>query len=176
MPLTDFFLASMQELRAACPGWKDPLPQPVKRQSVNPFTRQPMEFMSCAPDEAEPFDPGAAERANLTGLHRVDLKGLGTAEMEELVRVVLEGPEQHAANVYDTPLYGPPGDSDEVIFRMPTALIDRLARMDDTAVADYLERWNEAVGHDLSEYLAALTELARKGVAENRQVFMWICP
>jgi hypothetical protein len=28
MPLTDFFIASMQELRAACPGWKDPFRNP----------------------------------------------------------------------------------------------------------------------------------------------------
>jgi len=88
----------MVELRTACPGWKDPLPHAVKRKVINPFTNESLEIMTTAPDPADPFEPGAAVHANLAPLHRVDLKGLGTVEMENLVRVVLDGPELEAAD------------------------------------------------------------------------------
>jgi hypothetical protein len=130
------------------PRMEGPLPQPVRRQAVNPFTKKAIEITTTAPDPAEPFDPGATKHADVARLHRVDLKGLGTVEMEELVRVVLERPEQHAANVYDMPLHGPPG-GEEVIFRMPPALIHRLAGMDAAALAKCLEQWNKAVGRNL---------------------------
>ncbi|MDB4946994.1 MAG: hypothetical protein JWP97_6528 [Labilithrix sp.] len=175
MPLTHFFLASMAELRTACPGWKDPLPHAVKRTVVNPFTKQPREITTTSPDPADPFEPGAALHANLAPLFRVDLKGLSTADIEELVRVVLEGPELEAADVYEFPLHGPP-ESEEVILRTPQLLVDRLARMNPDALEACLEKWNEATDTNLGEYLAALADLARRAVAENRQVFMWMCP
>ena len=174
MPLTDFFLASMQELRAACPGWKAPLPRPVKRQGVNPFTKKPIEILTTAPDPAE-FDAGASKHADSARLHRVDLKGLSPVELEGLVRVVLEESDSQVSNVYDVPLYAPPG-TDEVIFRVPPALVDRLARLDAAALASCVEQWNTASGRNLSEYLAPLAELARKAVVESREMFMWMCP
>jgi hypothetical protein len=176
VPLTDFFVASMPELRVACRGWKDPLPRPVTRPGVNPFTMQPMEILTDAPDPSEGFDTGALERADLAGLHRVDLKGLGTTEMEALVSVALDESEQKTADVYDTPLYGPPTSSAEIILRVPPILVDRLARMEDVALDRCLAQWNTAVGRDMTEYLTSLVTLARMAVSESKQVFMWLCP
>jgi len=37
-----FFLSEPRELPSGFPGWKLPLPEPVTRKSVNPFTREEM--------------------------------------------------------------------------------------------------------------------------------------
>jgi len=51
-----FFLAQPDQLPVAFPDWKPPLPEPVTRKSINPFTREEMTITTCAP-EWEGFDP-----------------------------------------------------------------------------------------------------------------------
>jgi hypothetical protein len=125
---------------------------------------------------------------DLSRLHRVDLKGLGTVEMEQLMRVALGATDEDVRAVYDVPLWGPPG-TEETIFRVPSSLVERLARMSETELAACGERWTAAVrgglgAHGLErfardlvrDYLFPLSELARRAVEENRQMFMWMSP
>jgi hypothetical protein len=51
---TTFFAAQPSELAGALPGWRQPLPSPVKRTRVNPFTRQPQTYESWEPEHIEP--------------------------------------------------------------------------------------------------------------------------
>lgn len=51
-----FFLAEPNQLPPAFPDWKLPLPEPVTRTSVNPFTREEVTIATRAP-EWEGFDP-----------------------------------------------------------------------------------------------------------------------
>jgi hypothetical protein len=121
--LTDFFVASAEELRAACRGWKEPLPAPVKRQALHPFTKQPMEIMTTGPDPGEPFHPDTVRNPDLSPFRPVDLKGLGTAEMEDLMRAALDATDEQADAVYDTALYGPP-ETGQHIFGSPRGLVE----------------------------------------------------
>ena len=178
--LTDFFLASPEELRAACRGWKEPLATRVKRQGVNPFTKKPMEILTTAPDE--PFAADTVRHLDLSRFHPVDLKGLGTSDMEELMRVALGASDEEARAVYDIAIHGPP-DTDEMILCVPPALVARLARMSPTDIAGCGGRWHEVFesglrspGERASDYLTPLVELARRAMSENRQMFMWMCP
>ncbi|HEY3816843.1 MAG TPA: hypothetical protein VGL81_06725 [Polyangiaceae bacterium] len=188
MPLTDFFLASVEELRAACRGWKEPLATPVIRRGTNPFTKKPIEIRTTAPDPGEPFPADAVLHVDLSRLHRVDLKGLGTVEMEHLMRTTLGAADEDVRALYDPPLWGPPA-TDETVLRVPPALVQHLARMSETELAACGDRWTAAVrggmdAHGLErfardlrrDYLFPLSELARRAVAENRQMFMWMAP
>jgi len=173
--LTDFFVASAEELRAACRGWKEPLPTPVKRQTLHPFTKRPMEIMTTGPDPGEPFDPDTVRSPDLSPFRPVDFKGLGTTEMEDLMRAALDATDEQVNAVYDTALYGPP-ETEQLIFRVPPPLVERLAGMSPRDLEACGKRWNALVGDEPGPYLAPLAELARKAKSENRQLYMWICP
>ena len=48
---TTFFAATASELHAAFPGWLEPLRAPVRKTSVNPFTKKPVTYDSWEPEE-----------------------------------------------------------------------------------------------------------------------------
>jgi hypothetical protein len=58
---TTFFAAQPSDLAGAFPGWRQPLPSPVKRTRVNPFTKKPQTYDSWEPEDIE---PGPARAAN----------------------------------------------------------------------------------------------------------------
>ena len=53
-----FFLANAEQLPPAFPDWKQPLPEPVTRTTLNPFTREEMTITTRAP-EWDDFDPNS---------------------------------------------------------------------------------------------------------------------
>lgn len=57
---TTFFLGEPRQLLAALPGWKLPLPRPVTRRSINPFTREEIMITTREP-EWDDFDPESME-------------------------------------------------------------------------------------------------------------------
>ncbi len=123
MPLSDLLLATNEELRRSCRGWKAPLAKPVKVRRVNPFTRKEVEVTSS--DPGGDYDGDAAKSANLKGLHRVDVKGLGPIEVEQLAAVV-GVPEE--ARKLEMAIYPPP-TSEEVILALPLQLVGALAAL-----------------------------------------------
>ena len=165
------FLASIEELCAAGPGWKRPLSRLVSTRGVNPFTNQPIEIASTNPGGA--FEPGTPSRLDLSAFPRVRVEDLSAEDLEHLLRVVLNASDDEVAGVYEIPLHGPPGDGEdeEMVYRVPPALVEHLARLNAADLETSAKRWSEAVARDTDEHLALLVGLARRATAENRQVF-----
>jgi hypothetical protein len=59
-----FFVCKPNEVLSAFRGWKLPLPEPVRREVVNPFTRKSMTIESRRPDwpEADAYEETGTPR------------------------------------------------------------------------------------------------------------------
>ncbi len=174
--LVDFFVASMDDLRAACRGWKEPLARPVKRSVVNPFTGQAKEYLTTDPDRREPFAPDTVRSPDLSRFRRIELKGVNLhVEINQLI-LALGATDEEIRTVYDVPLYGPP-ETKEVIFRVPPSLVERLAQMSPGEVAACAQRWDAKVRSEPRQrYMGKLAELAQEAKSENRPLFIWMSP
>lgn len=151
-----FFLCDPSELPSGFPDWKPPLPEPVTRKSLNPFTREEVSITSCAPewddcdlDEMEipeyqvvavEGDYGEYLNRRIPAFvqsqpHRC-AKNLTTVEMEPLVAAAL-GVE---TITLPSALYARPslGSSIEAL---PDALVAKLKSMDNAAVQSLAEKW-----------------------------------
>ena len=49
-----FFLCEVEQLQNGFPGWKLPLPDPVVRKVMNPFTREGRTITTCDLATADP--------------------------------------------------------------------------------------------------------------------------
>ena len=151
-----FFLCDPRKLPSGFPDWKSPLPAPVTRKTLNPFTRQEVSITSCAPEwddcdldemEMPEYQVVAVEGdygEYLNGRiptfvqsqpHRCT-KNLTTVEMEPLVAAAL-GVETISL---PSALYAHPslGSSIEAF---PDALVAKLKSMDNAAVQSLAEKW-----------------------------------
>jgi hypothetical protein len=174
--LVDFLVASMDDLRTACRGWKEPLATPVKRSVVNPFTGQAKEYLTTDPDRREPFPPDTVRSPDLSRCRRVELKGLKLhVEVNQLI-LALGATDEEIRTVYDVPLYGSP-ETKERISRVPSSLVERLARMSPDEVVACAQRWDAKVsGEPGHRYLGKLAELAQEATSENQPMFIWMSP
>lgn len=76
-----FFLCRSDQLQTGFPGWKLPLPQPITRTSINPFTRETMTITTRAP-AWDDFDP---ENLDLPEFEVVAIEGDYASYLDERI-------------------------------------------------------------------------------------------
>ena len=153
---TTFFLCEPSELHQAFPGWKLPLPEPVNRTRVNPFTREEMTVETREPEwgdvdstEMQMPEMGAAaiDGDDETYLHnRIPkflqskphwcAKNLTSVELEPLVAAATGSQEQYL----ETPLYPHPSLS-AAIQQFPNEFVARLKSADESTLNAIAEKW-----------------------------------
>ncbi len=149
-----FFLAEPQEVLGGFPGWKPPLPAPVRRERRNPFTQQLVTIETREPDWQD------VERASEVRQHRVvagqgrygdylenrlppfirrrphwAAKGLTDAEID---------PSLHTLGIttrLECPIYAPPS-AGAVLREFPPESVSKLVASDRREVA---QRWAAAM-------------------------------
>jgi hypothetical protein len=151
---TTFFLCNSQQLVSGFPGWRAPLPKPVKRQFKNPFTGETSTIETREPewpdgDDAETMDreyqvvaiEGKYEdylEGRLTsfvqGQPHWAAKGLTEIELSPLAQAV--GVEAK----FECPLYGPPSYG-AVLQELPPDMLSNLALLDERALKAVAGKW-----------------------------------
>lgn len=155
-----FFLCKPDKLLAGFPAWKLPLPEPVTRTSINPFTRQEMTITSRAP-EWDDFDPQDMEMPDyqvvaIEGDYQTYLeqrippfvqsqphwcsKNLTSVELGQLVSAATGGDEARLT----TPLYAHPSLG-AGIDQFPVAFTETLIAADESMLRSIAERWAAAM-------------------------------
>lgn len=153
---TTFFLCAPAELPAAFPGWKLPLPEPVSRTQVNPFTQEEITvetrepaWDNAAPNEMEMpnWDVVAIDSDYETYLeNRLPrlvqskphwcAKNLTSLEIEPLVAATIGS----AGLQLETALYAPSSIAAGIEL-LPDEFVACLALSDEGALYGFAERW-----------------------------------
>ena len=170
---TTFFAATAEELEVAFPGWLKPLAKPVKKTSINPFTKQPVTYDSWEPDEAlHAPAPVPAPRPVVvaiqgdytaylhdrlpTGMHalpKLAAKGVLSPHVEQLLAAVAKRPEERLV-----PALFPPGGSagnSKTLDALPDWGVAALAGVPDEVLPQLGEQLVQAKGWFADEKWAA---------------------
>lgn len=155
MVTTHYFLASEEELSAACRGWRVPLATPRKRRDVNPFTGEPILVQDYDPQPGVPFGDAAAA-ADLSGLKHVELSGIDVVRLTTLMQLMIPGADW--TQCYRPARLGPP-EAQSAVCAVPAELVSAVATTLEAQVPDLNARW-----------VAALRQEAQSaGIAEARE-------
>lgn len=195
---TDVFRAAPQVLRRALPGWKEPLPEPVKRQVRNPFTGQQQDVWSWdpTPDSAVSSPLPLAPPGRSIDMAGFDL--FGTLALVSLLlpgdasalRRALFSPDSRQANAYERKpaLIGPA--EGPWVWAIPTELTSRLAAMAEAEILKTGPRWAEGFRQEMkrldpmsvdllnddfyTDGLRRLCAFAREASSLGETLFEWV--
>jgi hypothetical protein len=144
---TTFFLARPEELPSGFPGWKLPLPAPVRRQVQNWFTKQTVTIETREPEWPEDEQQNETPQywaVAIEGRYEDYLesrlppfvrqqphwatKGVTDIEVEPLLRAI------GVASELEAPIYAPPS-SGAVLRELPADFIPKLCESDRVGVS-----------------------------------------
>ena len=144
---TTFFLARPEELSNGFPGWKLPLPAPVRREFRDWFTKQTVTVETREPEWPEEEQQNEMPQYRAVAIqgryenyledrlplfvqqqHHWAAKGLTDIEVQPLLRAV------GVATELESPMYAPPS-SGAVLREFPAEFIPKLSESDRASVA-----------------------------------------
>jgi hypothetical protein len=194
---TTFFAATAIELEAAFSGWMKPLSKPVKKTSINPFTKQPVTYDSWEPEEASRPAPPAARPvvvamrgdyqaylrnrlpSGLQALPNLAAKGVLSTHVEQLLAVVAKRAEEPLL-----PALFPPGGSaatGKTLDVLPGWGVEAIASLRTDALPVQGEALATAEGwfadegwaaKDCTGLLGELRDLAARAFGERRALYL----
>lgn len=196
---TDVFRATPHALRLALPHWKEPLPAPVQRSVMNPFTRQLQALWSWDPEPTRVvgsvtplLPPGPA--IDLTGLEFrgvLALVDLFAPDDAPALRRALFAPDSNQGSAYERKP-ARIGPYDIWVWAVPSFVTTRLATMSAAEVASEGPRWAAAFQREAAravpgtidlqaddfyaDALGRLCALARDAAAAGESLFEWVVP
>jgi hypothetical protein len=167
---TTVVVCDPQELVAGFPGWRTPLPNPVKREVKNPFTGEMMTIETREPDwgDDDGTDPVNLEYqvvsiegnyqdyldGRLPGFIRSNqhwaTKNLTVVELAPLAEAVGEEPR------FECPLYSPPSLG-AILHEFPVDMVAKFASLDDQGLDAVAKKW--AATMSTPEYTHSVTGL-----------------
>lgn len=153
-----FFVCKLEDLLSGFRGWKLPLPKPVRREVMNPFTRKPMTIESRCPDWPDTDDEtddeigSARVVVGMQGRYEDYLEGrlpslvrdCPHACLKNLTQIELEALGE-AAEVHpaiEDALYSPPPHATE-LFQIRPELISKLISLDNSGIDLIAKLWAE---------------------------------
>jgi hypothetical protein len=197
--LTDFFVASEDELKSAFRGWAKPLPlldDFIVKQGLNPFTGKMFVFRTRIPHGSLEASPDAIAHAKFHHLPWIDQKGLSSMDVVLLTEVVMDWDHDNAKSEIHGRIYAGPEGTEQLLFELPPPFVARLAATTAESYATLTSRWASKIRADAatipnprrkemelgrpdSEWVTRLSEIARLAkvaTESHRAMFMWICP
>jgi hypothetical protein len=197
--LTDFFIATSEEMDTVCHGWKKRAPQLDNYRTLmttNPFTKEPMTIRTRENPDQPDADEDAVLACEFRHLPWIPQKGILWGEVAELACVLMGWDDERAnEEVNGRCLIGPMA-SDESVIEVHPALIARMAELSSDECVRYGAEWAEehrennlnVLGQSMEDIaptgpdsdwitrLSELSALAKLAVADKRGMYMWICP
>lgn len=189
--ITDFFIASREDVFRVLQGWKFPPPlleAPVVVQGVNPFTKEPIQIKTRLNRDLMPApDPEADPSPDIGSLPNVRAKGLLPDKLA-IVFATLGGLDFDGALELITygGLIGPP-ETEVSVEQLPAAFTECLAdaHRDDLLRAaqaieeEEVQNWGDSYRGSAQSFLEVLLELsalASRCRAEKAELFVWMSP
>jgi hypothetical protein len=196
-----FFLSEPKQLPGGFPGWRLPLPKPVRRQFTNPFTGELSTIETRHPewpDEQDDEFKREYRAVLIDGRYEDYLEGRLSSFVRNnphwaakgLTEVEL-GPLAEALDFeakFECPLYAPPS-SGATLLELPLKIIPKLASLDQQGLFEVAERWaltmstpdythsitgeNDGwAANEAMEILQPITDLARKATPDHRMYIL----
>lgn len=184
--LTDFFIATEEELVAAFPLRYPVAKRPKLRKTKNPFTGEAVTVKEWGP--AKPFPPTAEgvtypskdEGKAVRRLPLLQLKGVDPVKLASLWSILGGGEWLPLVDELMRPALLAPGDDFNRLYRMPQKWVEAVAGIGTIAPVAKLwaatdefnfVKWRLA---DAREILNPLRELAKRALAESKGMFLWV--
>lgn len=164
-------LATPEEMRAACAGYREALAEPVTLAAVNPMTREPYEIVTWDPQPFEPFPAEAEHAPSLDGLKQAYKDGLDGDHLRSLATALNEANPSRAV----VPFLIVPYDLDTLgveIFSL--AFTAHLAALTDDEAAAGVVAWAAAIYIDeatCERWIKALRAFATQARDQGRRIF-----
>lgn len=164
-------LATPDEMRAACPGYREALAELVAHTAINPMTRQPYQIETWDPELFAPFPEEAQRSPNLDGLEHAYKEGLDGDHLRSLARALDEANPARAV----VPFLIAPYDLDTLgVEIVSLAFTARLAALTDDEAAAATVAWAEAIHIDeatCERWIKALRAFATQARDQGRRIF-----
>lgn len=164
-------LATEDEMRAACPGYREALAEPITLTVVDPITGQPQPIASWDPEPGAPFSPEAVVPPNLDGLKQAYKDGLDADHLRSLAAVLGEAAPSRAVVPF---LIVPPDQYTLGIEVISLAFAARLAALTDDEAAAAAPAWSALIHGDdatCERWIAALRSFATQARDQGRRIF-----
>jgi hypothetical protein len=164
-------LATPDEMRAACPGYREALAEPVTITRISPITKQPQQVESWDPEPSAPFPLEASQPPSLDGLKQAYKDGLDADHLRSLAAVL--GDTNPARAV--VPFLIVPPDMDTLSVEiLALSFTERLARLTDDEAAAAAPAWSALIHGDdatCERWVAALRVFATLARDQGRRIF-----
>ena len=182
--LTDFFVASEDELQAAFPHRYPVAAKPTVKKAKNPFTGEPITVQEWNP--AKPFPkktvpvPRDEEFRAVQRLPLAQFKNVDNVKLAQLYCVLTGAEFSDVIGDLGRPALVAPDDETTPLFRLPADWIKTVAGIDKLpAVAKAWAATEECqadgfTAKDTKEVAEALRALARKAIADGKGMFLWM--
>ncbi len=164
-------LATPEEMRAACPGYREALAEPVTITVINPVTRQPQQVESWDPEPGAPFPPDAIQPPNLDGLKQAYKEGLDADHLRSLAAVLGDANPARAVVPF---LIVPPDLHVLAVEIVSLPFTERLATLTDDEADRAALAWSAAIhGDDFTSkrWVTALRAFAVQARDQGRRIF-----
>lgn len=164
-------LATPEEMRAACPGYRQALAEPVTLTTVNPFTNKPVVIETWDPEPFAAFPEGAARPPELEGLKHAYKDGLDACHLRSLASALGEASPARAVVPW---LIVPPDLNTLAVELVAPSFHARLAAMTDDEAAPAAHAWAAAIHADDStceRWIKALRTFAAQARDQGRRIF-----
>lgn len=186
--ISDFFVASEEELRATFPYRVAVKPEPVISTMSNPFTGETVTSKQWMP--AEPFSedwtsPGKILETELAAFRKLPNKQYGDVDqikLASLATLLCDDDWEMYMDVLSRPALLAPEDIDSWIHRLPDTMVSKLASLQDSQVSELAVAWGDTEESDISswppsdvlEVIKTLCELAKLAVDSQKGFYFWI--
>lgn len=164
-------LATPDEMRAACPGYREALAEPVTLTIVNPFTKQPQQIESWDPEPFAPFPAEVVAAPSLDGLKQAYKDGLDADHLRSLAAVLGEAKGARAVVPF---LIVPPDLTTLAVEIIALPFAARLAALTDDEATTAAPAWSAVIHGDdatCERWIAALRAFAVQARDQGRRIF-----
>jgi hypothetical protein len=173
---TSFFSATQEELEAAAPGWVRPRYGTFSvKEVLNPFTRTKTLVKQHELLSEEPHDCPPDEIHKLVKRERAFAWKLAGPELEDLMRLMTNAPDDKVAELARRALLGPE-DAENWVFQFPDVFVEALAHLSSTEVPRVARAWQEKLGwpEAPTAILEQLVEVASEAATAQRRMFSYV--
>jgi hypothetical protein len=175
--LTDFFVASDNEVANAFPGWMQSAPAGQTSLSDNTKPAGLFGQIRQLLRPARAADAFVASPRIDRFAHRCEFKGIDLTQIAILMEVMGIAGFEAAIDELDQPVLFSPNSEDEGLHRLPDSLTQALARIKEDELRPIAARWSQtddsAVGDPdaFTDILTCLRNLARIAADEGKHVY-----
>jgi len=173
---TSFFSATPAQLEATAPGWlRAQYGAFAEKEVLNPYTREKTLVKQHELLSEPPPDCPRAQIHTLVKRERRFAWKLGVPELEELMRLMTNAPDDAIAELGRRALIGPE-DAEEWVFEIPEVFANALAGLNSADLPRLARAWQNRLGwpEPPVTMLEQLVEVATEAATARHRMFSYV--